>query len=49
MAFEEHTELVQPGVGDDVDDNAATGEVDTNREPLWEYRVMRASPSPTVT
>jgi hypothetical protein len=28
MAFEEDAEVVQPGVGDDVDDHAAAGEVD---------------------
>jgi hypothetical protein len=36
MAFEEDAELVQPRISDDVDEHAATGEVDADREPFRE-------------
>jgi len=31
VAFEEHSELIQPGVGDDVDDDTAAGEMNADR------------------
>ena len=36
MALEEHAELVQPRVGDDVDDHAAAGGMDADREAVRE-------------
>ena len=36
MAQEEYAELVQPRVGDDVDDHAAAAQMDANRQPVWE-------------
>ena len=36
VTFEEHSELVQPWVGDDVDDHAAAGEVNADRQAVRE-------------
>ena len=36
MTFEEHSKLVQPWVGDDVDDHAAAGEVNADRQAVRE-------------
>ena len=42
MAFEEHAEVVQPGVGDDVDEDAAAGRVDADRQAFREVPGGRA-------
>ena len=49
VAQEEYPELVQPGVGDDVDDHATAGWMDADWEAVGKYRTVRASPSPTLT
>jgi hypothetical protein len=36
VTFEEHAELVQPRVGDDIDDDAAAGEVNADRQAIGE-------------
>jgi hypothetical protein len=36
VTFEEHSELVEPRVGDDVHDHAAAGEMDANRQAVRE-------------
>src|SRR5262245_7354733 len=36
VTFEEHSELVQPWVGDDVDDHAAAGEMNADRQAIRE-------------
>ena len=36
VAQEEDAELVQPGIGDDVDDHAAAGGMDADRQAVWE-------------
>lgn len=36
MPFEEHSELVEPRVGNDVDDHAAAGEMNADRQTIRE-------------
>jgi hypothetical protein len=36
VAQEEQAEFIQPGIGDDVDDHAAAGEVNADRQAVWE-------------
>jgi hypothetical protein len=49
VTFEEHSKLVQPRIGYDVDDHAAAGEMNAYRQAVGEVRTVRASPSPTLT
>src|SRR3989442_15510253 len=35
VAYEEYAELVQPGVGDDVDDHAVAGGMNADRQAVW--------------
>ena len=36
LAQKEKPEFIQPGIGDDVDDDAAAGGVNADRQPVWE-------------